>query len=189
MTNDQTRAEVNDAKPRHVPVWGSIIAVLLLVGFLGVMGASLVRNSTAPIKVGDAMPEFVLTSFEGQSYSPAELKGRVVLINFWASWCTTCADEAAALQTAWNAYEPGGKVLFLGVDYSDTEPEAKAYMQYFGLTYPSGADLGTRISQLFGITGVPETYVFDASGKLVSVTIGPFKNVDEIRSIVDGALE
>jgi Thiol-disulfide isomerase and thioredoxins len=176
-------------QPRRAPVWGIVFALLLLAGFLVFIGASLVKKSSPPVKLGDTMPEFALTSFDGQSYSSGELAGKVVLINFWASWCATCADEAAALQTAWSEYEPGGKVIFLGVDYSDTEPEAKAYIQYFGLNYPSGTDLGTRISQLFRITGVPETYIFDANGRLVSITIGPFKTVQEIRSAVNGALE
>lgn len=189
MMKGQPSEPVIQGQSRRTPVWGIGIAVLVLVGFLGIVGASLAKKSSPPVRVGDAMPEFTLTTFDGSTIASSELKGRVVLINFWASWCTTCADEAAALQTVWQEFEPGGKVIFLGVDYSDTEPEAKAYMQYFGLTYPSGTDLGTRISQLFRITGVPETYVFDASGRLAAVTIGPFKSADEIRSVINGVLE
>lgn len=189
MTKDPSGISLQQEQPKRTPVWVIVLVVLLLAGFLGILGASLVKKASPPIKVGDAMPAFTLTTFDGQTIQSANLTGKVVVINFWASWCTTCADEAAALQTIWKELEPGGKAVFLGVDYSDTEPEAKAYMQYFGLTYPSGPDLGTRISQLFRITGVPETYIFDAAGRLSSVTIGPFKSADELRSVVNGLLE
>jgi cytochrome c biogenesis protein CcmG/thiol:disulfide interchange protein DsbE len=185
--NPQESAQIHHGK--RSPVWGIVIAAVLVVGFLGIIGASLNQKTSPPIQTGDALPVFSLTTFDGQTISTSELKGKVVLINFWASWCTTCADEAPALQTVWNEVAPDGRVIFLGVDYSDTEPEALAYMQRFGSTYPSGPDLGTRISQTFRITGVPETYVFNTSGKLTSVTIGPFKNAEEIRTVINSALE
>ena len=84
--------------------------------------------------------------------------------------------------------QPSGKVLFLGVDYADTEPEALAYLAKFGITYPSAPDLGTKVSQIFRITGVPETYVFDPAGRLAAVTIGPFESEAEIRSLINGLL-
>lgn len=189
MMSDSSNTSLPQDKSRRTPVWMIVVVIVLLVGFLGVLGASLIKKASPPVKVGDVMPEFSLTTFDGSSIQSSDLRGKVVVINFWASWCTTCADEAEDLQTVWKEFEPDGKVVFLGVDYSDTEAEAKAYIQYFGLTYPSGPDLGTRISQLFRITGVPETYVFDTSGRLASVTIGPFKNADEIRSAVNGLLE
>ena len=189
MTTGNLQPSTQPNTGKRFPVWGIVIAVVLVVGFLGVIGASLNQKTSPPIRVGDPLPAFSLTTFDGQIINTSELKGKVVLINFWASWCTTCADEAPALQAVWNEVAPGGKVLFLGVDYSDTEPEARAYMQRFGLTYPSGPDLGTRISQRFRITGVPETYVFDTSGRLASVTIGPFENVEEIRTVINSAME
>jgi cytochrome c biogenesis protein CcmG, thiol:disulfide interchange protein DsbE len=74
------------------------------------------------------------------------------------------------------------------VDYVDTEPAARVFMKKFGNTYPNGADVGTRISQMFRIKGVPETYILDTAGTLVYVKIGPFSSVDEIRSVIEPLL-
>ncbi len=78
--------------------------------------------------------------------------------------------------------------MFLGVNYVDTEPEAKAYLERFGITYPNGPDLGTRISQAFRIRGVPETYIVSPEGVLVDVRIGPYVSLDEIRAAIGAAL-
>lgn len=188
MTLESSESGENK-KANHLPGWVIVLALALLIGFLAIVGTSLGRKSSPPFQVGDPMPDFSLTSFSGETYRSADLKGQVVLINFWASWCTTCADEAAALENVWREMQPSGKVLFLGVDYTDTEPDALAYIQQFGLTYPSGPDLGTKVSELFRITGVPETYVFDATGKLAAVTIGPFTSEDEIRSVIQGLVQ
>jgi cytochrome c biogenesis protein CcmG/thiol:disulfide interchange protein DsbE len=71
-------------------------------------------------------------------------------------------------------------VVFLGVDYVDTETEARAYLAKFGITYPNGPDLGTRISQAFRTFGVPETYIIGPDGRLAAAKIGPYLSLDEI---------
>ncbi len=86
-------------------------------------------------------------------------------------------------------YEPTDKVVFLGVDYVDTEPEARTYLTKFGISYPNGPDLQTRISQMFRISGVPETYIVDQNGKLVSSQIGPFTSEAQIRDLIDPLLK
>ncbi len=179
---------VEPKEQKRLPGWVFVLALALLVGFLAIIGGSLNKKTAAPIKIGDPIPDFSLTSFSGETYHSSDLKGKVVLLNFWASWCTTCEDEAAALENVWKEMAPGGKVLFLGVDWADTEPEALAYLEKFGTTYPSAPDLGTQVSQLFRITGVPETYVFDPAGNLAAVTIGPFESESEIRSLINGLL-
>ena len=78
--------------------------------------------------------------------------------------------------------------MFLGVDYVDTEPQARAFLKKFGHTYPNGPDLRTAISQLFRIQGVPETYILDPDGTLEYVQIGPFESADEIRTLIDPLL-
>ena len=79
-------------------------------------------------------------------------------------------------------------VLFLGVNYVDTEPEALAYLARFDITYPNGPDLGTRIAQAFRIRGVPETFVVGPDGRIVAVKIGPFQSLSEITAAVEQAL-
>ncbi len=164
-------------------VWGGLIALLTLVAI------GLHRRQEGPITIGSAVPDFPLTTFDGAVITLGELKGKVVVINFWASWCKPCEQEAADLEAAWRLYEPRGDVVFLGVDYVDTEPEALGYLTKFDITYPNGPDLRTSISQMFRITGVPETYFIDKEGNLASVKISPFQSLQEITAIIDPLLE
>jgi cytochrome c biogenesis protein CcmG, thiol:disulfide interchange protein DsbE len=117
------------------------------------------------------------------------LSGRVVFINFWASWCKPCEQEAAVLEEAWKFYQPGERVVFLGVDYLDTDYDARIFLEKFGSTYPNGPDVGTVISQLFHIKGVPETYIIDTKGVLRYVKVGPFVALDEIKAILNPLLQ
>jgi cytochrome c biogenesis protein CcmG/thiol:disulfide interchange protein DsbE len=147
-------------------VFGGI--VLVVVALLVVLALAVRTRGSPPLSSGSA-PDFSLTSFDGETYRLADLKGKAVVINFWASWCIPCRDEAPALERAWQTYRDRGLVV-LGVDYVDTEPEAKAFIAEFAQTYPNGPDLGTRISQAYDITGVPETYFIDKQGNLLQGT-------------------
>jgi len=185
----------NPAPRRGVsPLVQGLIWVVVL-GFLLFIGSGLLRAQKSILGKGDKVPEFTLTTFsdsqhpQGQDIKLSDLKGKVVLVNFWASWCKPCESEAADLEAAWRYYQPRGDVVFLGVDYVDTEPEARSYLAKFDITYTNGPDLGTRISQLFNRNlGVPETYIIDQQGILTYVQIGPFVSVAEIQSHIDPLL-
>jgi cytochrome c biogenesis protein CcmG/thiol:disulfide interchange protein DsbE len=157
-----------------------------LLALLGLLGFGLIRTQQGPVGVGSTAPDFTLTTFDGETIHLQELRGRIVVVNFWASWCKPCEQEAAALEEAHRRLQEEG-VFFLGVDYVDTEREARAYLERFDITYPNGPDLGTRISQAFRIRGVPETYVIGPDGVLTWVKIGPFESLDEILDAVDTA--
>ena len=139
------------------------------------------------IRIG--APDFVLTTFDGDLISLSDQANKVIVLNFWASWCKPCEQEAADLQAAWEYYQPSGEVLFLGVDYVDTEPEAMAYLDKFDITYPNGPDLGTRISQAYRMGGVPETYFIGRDGVLAHVRVGPFRSLADIKAVIDPLLE
>lgn len=131
----------------------------------------LLQVQAGPRSQGPA-PDFTLITFEGTPVTLGELRGQVVVINFWASWCPPCREEAAYLEATWRKYRDQG-VVFIGVDYADTETEALAYMAEFDITYPNGPDIGTRISQAYRIQGVPETFYVAKVGLLRGVKIGP----------------
>ena len=174
------------------PAWKIAIIILVwvaLVGLLVIVGVQLFRRQQGPVKIGSPAPDFSLTTFDGQTYTLSGLRGNVVLVNFWASWCKPCEQEAADLETAWRYYQPGGQVQFLGIDWTDTEPKAMAYLEKFGITYPNGPDLGTRISQAYRTTGVPETYIVDQEGNLAYIKLSPFLSVEEIQAVIDPLLE
>ena len=161
------------------PKWGVVLVWVFVLGLLTVLGLGLVRSQRGSIRVGDRVPDLILTTFEGDEINFADLRGQIVVINFWASWCKPCEQEAVELEQAYQMYKDQS-VIFLGVDYVDTETEALAYLAKFGITYPNGPDLGTRISQAFRTLGVPETYIMGPNGRLVAVKIGPYMALEEI---------
>lgn len=163
--------------------WIAVLALLALLAF------GLLRNQEGPVRVGDTVPKFTLTTFGGDQIDFQDLEGKVVVLNFWASWCKPCEEEAAELETAWRMYQPRGDVVFLGVDYIDSEPEAMVYLEKFDVTYPNGPDLGTKISQAFRIRGVPETYIIGKDGKLAAFKISPFVSLAEIQGMIDPLLD
>ena len=151
--------------------WWKILAFGGVLALLGLLGWGLIRVQAGPRAEGEA-PDFTLTTFEGEEITLSDLRGQVVVINFWASWCPPCREEAAYLESTWREYEDRG-VVFIGVDYVDTDAEALAYINEFDITYPNGPDLGTRISQVFRIRGVPETFFVAKDGTLRGVKVGP----------------
>lgn len=185
-----TQSTNGDQKGRgRLPVWTVTLAFVILLGFMMLIGLGLKRSQEGPITVGSTVKPFTVVTFDGKAINTADLKGKVIVLNFWASWCKPCESEAADLEEVWQAYKSSGDVVFLGVDYVDTEPEARAYLAKFNITYDNSPDLGTKVSQMFRIRGVPETYFIDTNGKLAFKQIGPFNSAAEIRGIIDGLLQ
>lgn len=170
------------------PHWGRLIAWGGVLVLLVILALGLFRSQQGPVSKGQTVPSFTLTTFDGETYQLEDLAGKVIVLNFWASWCKPCEQEAADLEAAWQFYQDRGDVVFLGVDYVDTEPEALGYLTKFNISYPNGPDLGTRISQTFRIRGVPETYFVDREGKLAHAQIGPFSSLSQIKGIIEPLL-
>lgn len=189
-----TESTNNTPERKGVPLWIQVIIWVFLAGLLVVVALGLNRAQQGTIQPGQDVDDFTLPLFNGYEYEGnsevklSDLRGKVVVINFWASWCKPCEQEAAEVQKAWQEYEPTGEVVFLGVDYVDTEPEARVYLKKFGITFPNGPDLATSISQYFRIKGVPETYFIDRDGVLQYVQVGPFSSIQQIRNIIDPML-
>ncbi|MEW6406154.1 MAG: redoxin domain-containing protein, partial [Chloroflexota bacterium] len=180
---------------KSVPVWVQVLVFGLLMGLMVLVGIILFRRQQGTVQPNDQVRNFTLPLFSGYEYQGqsevklSDLRGKVVVLNFWASWCKPCEQEAAEMQETWEYYEPTGQVVFLGADYVDTEPEARVYLKKYGITYPNGPDMGTEISQMFRIKGVPETYFIDQEGVVQYVQVGPFSSADQIKSIIEGLLE
>ena len=158
----------DETEPPRKNACGRMLIYALVLALLGLLGWGLIRVQVGPRDKGPA-PDFSLSTFEGETITLSELTGKVVVINFWASWSR---DEAAYLEATWLKYKDQG-VIFIGVDYVDTELEALAYLDEFDITYPNGPDLRTEISQAYRIKGVPETFFVAKDGTLRGVKIGP----------------
>ncbi len=156
------------------------LAFILVLALLSLLGWGLVRAEQGQVSSGLA-PDFTLTNFEGETIRLSDLRGKVVIINFWASWCTTCREEAAYLERTWRKYQ-NEDVFFIGVDYVDTKEKALEYIAEYDITYFNGPDVGTRIAQAYNIQGVPETFFVSKSGELSGLHIGPMypPSLDEV---------
>jgi len=188
MTEENLASTEQTIQPKARPQWGRIFVWSGLTILLAIVGLALLRNQQGPVQIGKSAPDFSLTSFEGKEISLSSLSGKVIVLNFWASWCKPCEQEAADLEEAWRYYQPRGDVAFVGIDWTDTEPNAMKYLEKFGITYPNGPDLGTRISQSYRTTGVPETYIIDKQGILRYIKISPFLSTQEIYNAIDPLL-
>ena len=162
-----------------------ILGFIFLIGWVGVVVVNMLSLESTQLQ-GRKAPEFSLPlfdQFEEDEIALADLRGQVVVINFWASWCVECYKEARLLEEAWQDYKDQG-VIFVGVDYLDTEKEALEYMVEYGVTYPSGPDIGTKIAKDYGLTGVPETFFIDKDGNIAHVQIGPIEK-PQLYSLLD----
>jgi cytochrome c biogenesis protein CcmG/thiol:disulfide interchange protein DsbE len=106
----------------------------------------------------------------------ADLRGRPVVVNFWASWCIPCREEAPRLRAAAQAH--AGTVLFLGVDVQDLSGDARRFAGKYHMNYLSVRDKGDSTYRAYGLTGVPETYYLDARGRIVAHSPGEVTRSD-----------
>ena len=165
---------------------GTLVLLAVVVLFGAVIAMALSRQNREQPRSGPA-PEFSFTTFDGVDYQLSDFRGKVVVLNFWASWCVECGYEAEDLQAVWEYYAPSENVVFLGVAYADNGPRSLEYMERYGITYLNAPDLGTRISEDYRITGVPETFIIDQDGNVAQFIYG-VTNQTQLTSIIEGLL-
>jgi len=129
------------------------------------------RDVPSPL-VGRPAAPFALRSFDGASVDLAALRGKVVVLNFWASWCyPACYEEAPALERGWRAYRDRG-VVVVGVDIQDKDEAARTFIGDFGLTIANAPDRTGKVSIDYGVYGVPETFFIDRAGRIHRKHVG-----------------
>jgi peroxiredoxin len=168
----------------------------LAIGAVGVLAGLLLWKLThqpSPPRIGERAPAFSLQRLNGSgTVSPASLRGHVVVLNFFASWCGPCKREAPALEQVWRDYRSQG-VVVLGIDTNDGASDGREFVSAHGLTYPTvgGGDYG--LLALYGIGNLPATYVLNRSGHIVGGQIlGPVSEQpysDDLKSDIHAALK
>jgi cytochrome c biogenesis protein CcmG, thiol:disulfide interchange protein DsbE len=137
---------------------------------------------------GRPAPNFELPALGSRgTVSLRDYAGYVVVLNFWASWCAPCREEAPVLQSLWTEYRPRG-VRFLGINHRDARPEALAFQREFGITYPSGFDPRGSLATTFGLVGLPTTFVVREDGGIAYTFTGKV-GAPALRGALEDVLE
>jgi len=157
---------------RRVRLLAGVVAVVAVIVVLLMTGLGKDPSVIASPLVGRAAPNFTLPQLDGPPVTLAKLRGQIVVINFWASWCTECQVEQAALDQAWQQFRDSG-VVVLGVDFEDSTGAARGYVRTGDVTYPVVEDSSSKTALAYGLRGVPETFVVNSSGRIVKHVIGP----------------
>jgi cytochrome c biogenesis protein CcmG/thiol:disulfide interchange protein DsbE len=155
--------------PRPYLVAAALVPVLVAVA-LGALVLSRLP-STSPTAIGSVAPDFTLASLDGEPIRLADLRGRPVIVNFWASWCGPCIEEFPLLRDAAARHEADGLAV-IGVVYRDRAEAAREFMERHGGTWAAAMDPGEQVATAYGVVGPPETYFIDRDGTIVARNIG-----------------
>jgi cytochrome c biogenesis protein CcmG/thiol:disulfide interchange protein DsbE len=164
--------------PRGWLVAGALVPLLLL----GAWGALVLSRGAGGASIGSQAPAFAVADLDGNPLRLADLRGRPVIVNFWASWCGPCVDEFPLLREAAAAHEADGLAV-VGIVFRDNSEAARRFMARMGAGWPAAMDPGEEIAQDYGIYGPPETFFIDAEGVVVARQFGALSRDDLDRHV------
>jgi len=158
----------------------AVMVVLLLIGCAPVTGTSGTSESTLE-QTGDAAPDFQIENLQGNTVSLRSLRGRPVMLNFWATWCPPCRGEMPLIQQIyeeWTGKPPS--VVVLTIDIGESKSTVEEYLRSENLNLPVLLDINRDVAEMYRITGIPTTYFIDAEGTIREIKVGAFWNKEQI---------
>lgn len=152
-----------------------IVVVILLAALMGLLfGTRKQETKPARALVGLDTPGLAVSDPYGKAVHLSELKGAVVFVNFWATWCPPCREEMPSIQNLYNQFRDQGGFRMVTILYRDDYQKAMAYLKDNNYDFPVVVDIDGKTAMAYGVTGVPETYIVDKKGTLRQKMIGPF---------------
>lgn len=195
-TTDEVPAETRSStRKRNLIIASTVVPVAALFALLGwgithsegSPGGFGINSKFGQVSVGNVpAPEFVAQTLDGKQIELSGLEGKLVMVDFWSSWCPPCRREAADLAQVYREYE-GREVEFIGVAIWDHADDVGKYIEEFDITYPNLIDDKGKIAITYGVTGIPEKLFIDAEGKMVRKFVGPM-TPEALMAILDELL-
>lgn len=146
-----------------------LLSTILLIAVTFLKAQS---DDASVVKTGDMVPEFKVKMFDGAEINIKDLKGKVVLVNFWAVWCPYCVQELAVVQKEIIDRFKGKDFIFLPISREDTYEKIDAFRKEKGHKFPMGMDPDRSIYNMFAKTSIPRNYLIDKSGNIVYMDKG-----------------
>ncbi len=176
--------------------WEIVMLISLLAGIVWTVFSRVPSAIGAPLssspspREGFLAPDFTLDALRGEKVTLSHLRGKIVVVNFWATWCLPCRKETPALEKAYEQYKDAGLVI-LGVNLTDQDSasEVESFVQEFKLTYPILLDRDGSISYLYQIEGLPMTFFINREGIIRTVVVGGPMSETFIRSKIETLLK
>lgn len=181
------RTQMTFRTHRRVPL---LLGLALAAAACGPRDASSGGDTPGQVAIGAPAPSYRATSLNGDSVSLAAQRGKVVLLNVWATWCHPCRAEIPELQALHDRYQARGlELVGVSVDADGSDEAIRSFMQEFRMTYPVWRDPDERVSAQFLVIGVPATFLIDRTGVLQWRKTGPVQpNDTSLASAIERAL-
>ena len=177
-------------------LWDIVMALSLIAAILWTVASRVPSAVGAPLssspspREGFFAPDFALDTLQGEQVRLSDLRGKIVVVNFWTTWCPPCRAETPALETSYESYQDSD-VVVLGVNLTDQDslPEVESFVQEFGLTYPILLDRDGAVGLMYQLSGLPTTFFISREGIIRTVVVGGPMSETFIRSKIEALLK
>ena len=159
-------------------------AILALVASACSPAVGDAAGASEPPRVGALAPDFTVSTLDGNAITLSQLRGKPVVINFFASWCAPCRLEAPHLQEAYARKSKDGLVI-IGINMGEGKPQAEQFVKDYGWSFDVVLDPGQKVTQKYQLIGLPATFFVGRDGVLKSIKVGAFISVEELMSAID----